>query len=568
MSTHREPANDLSRRRLLQLSAAAASGSVVSMHLTGSGAAKQDATPESGPVDLAAEQILNVASGTAPEENFVFTPMWGGGAQQNWQTLMWMPPMYFDVEGELQPGIFLTWQPNDDFTVWTFSIDPRAKWSDNTPVTATDVKGTWELMVDPLTRHGRITSYIGNVEGFEAAQKTGNAAEMPGLVVIDEQTLEVRLTVPDPVFHWRIATTHMNPVKIEQAAGAVETFWLPENAPAVSGPFMLSAFDPDGRTAQMVPNPNWWRDEGPYLTEINIRFIPDPQIVSALVENGEIDVSLQSLPIALADEYPDFFRKYTAYGFFTFWMNVSAEPTDDINVRKALTHAVNWKDVFVAAYPGGMADRVTQIVDLDLPCVDTENEWYAFDPEAAVAALAESSYGSAERLPKIRVTPRSTHPPTQRALEAIIEFWRQNLGITNVEYKQMPEEFGPNKFKINVNSDDVVIRFPDTATYMWTAAHSEGKIAPPAGEEYAGMLNGYANPDIDALIEEALTLSPEDEARCDLALQAQRLFMEDYPLFLQGDEDLNLSARLYVRNYAKGPDVTLIEPWKIYIAEH
>jgi len=567
MSTHREPANDLSRRRLLQLSAAAASGSAVSIHLAGSGTAKQDATPEGGPVDLAAEQILNAATGTTGASSFTFTPLQGGGDQQNWQTLMWMPPMYFDVEGELQPGIFTTWQPNDEFTVWTFSIDPRAKWSDNTPVTATDVKGTWELMADPLTQHGRITGYIGDVEGFEAA-RSGEAEDMSGLVVIDEQTLEVRLTIPDPVFHWRMATTHMNPVKIEQAAGAAESFWLPENSPAVSGPFMLSAYDPDGETAQMVPNPNWWLDEGPYLTEINFRFVPDQQVVSALVANNEIAVSLASLPIALAEQYPDFFRKHKALGFATFWLNVNAEPTNDINVRKALTHAVNWEDVFLAAYPGGVrAERATQIVDVDLPCIDTENEWYAFDPEAATAALAESSYGSAENLPRIRVSPRSSYPPLQRALEAILEFWRQNLGITNVEFKQQPEEYGPDIGNINVNRDDVVIRFPDTATYMWTAAHSEGPIARPPDGEDAGMLNGYANPDVDALIDEALLLPTEDEARCELSLQAQRLFMEDYPLFLLADEDLYLNARDYVRNYAKGPDTTLIEPWKIYLAE-
>jgi peptide/nickel transport system substrate-binding protein len=547
---------------------ASASGAAVASQFAGAAVAMQDATPGAEPVDLAAEQVLNVATGSAGAASFTFTPLQGGGDQQNWQTLMWMPPLYFDVNDELQPGILESWEPNEDFTVWTFGVDPRARWSDDTQVTASDVKGTWELMADPLTEHGRISGYIGAVEGFNAL-RTGDAEDISGFVLIDEQTLEVRLTSPDPVFHWRIATTHMNPVKVEQAAGATETFWLPENAPAVSGPFMLSSYDPDREVAQMVPNQNWWLDEGPYITEINFRFVTDQQVLSALVDNDEVDVGLAPLPLALMEQYPDFFRQHGAIGFNTFFLNVNAEPTNDANVRKALTHSVNFEEVFLAAYPEGIgATRATQIIDLDLPCHATDNEWYEYDPEVAQAALAESSYGSAENLPRIRVTPRGTYPPLQRALEAILEFWRQNLGISNVEFRSQPDEYGPDLARINVSRDDVVIRFPDTATYMWTAAHSEGPIARAPEPEVAGMLNGYENPEVDALIEEALATPVEDEARCELSLEAQRVFMNDYPLFLVADEGLYLNARDYVQNYLKGPDATLIEPWKIYIAEH
>ena len=566
--SERQVRNEVSRRRFAQLTAGAATGSALGLHLAPHAIARQEATPGTFPVDAADEQVLRVATGSTGASSFLFTPLQGGGDQQNWQTLMWMPPMYFDVDRELQPGIFESWETNDDYTVWTFQIDERAQWSDGSPITASDVKGTWELMADPLTQHGRISGYIGAVEGFDAVRDDG-ADDMTGLVVVDDSTLEVRLTRSDSVFHWRIATTHMNPVKIEQAVGAAETFWLPENSPAVSGPYMLSSYDPDAGEAQMVPNPNWWLDEGPYLSEINFRFVPDQQIVSALVESNEVDVSLAQLPLALMANYPDFFRKHDAIGFNTFFMNVNAEPTDDVNVRKALTHAVNFEEVFLAAYPEGLgATRATQIVDTDLPCHETDQEWYAYDPEAAQEALAASSYGSAEALPRIRVTPRASYPPLQRALEAIIEFWRQNLGISNVEFRATPDEYGPEINQINVSRDDVVIRFPDTATYMWTAAHSEGPIARVPETEGGGMLNGYENAEVDALLDEALATPIEDEARCELSLEAQRLFLADYPLFLLADEGLYLNSRAYVRHYEKNADTTLIEPWKIYIAVH
>ena len=551
----------LSRRTILRLMAAAGAGSALAGRPGLRRGAAQEASP---PADAAPQQVLRAATGSTGAASFTFTPMLGGGDQQNWQTLMWMPPMYFDVNLQLQPGVFQSWEANPESTVWTFRLDPRGKWSDNTPITAADVKGTWELMADPLTEHGRIVGYIGNVDGF-AAVRDGTTTDMTGLQAVDAGTLQVTLTKPDPVFHWRIATTHMNPVKAEQARGNVAEFWRPENQPAVSGPFMLEAYDPDGGTAEVVRNPNWWLGEGPYLERISFRFVTDQQVLGALAQNDEIDCSLAPLPLALAPEFPDFFRPIESIGFNTFWFNVSADPTSDVNVRKALTLAVNFEDVFKAAYPeGGGAVRPNQIIDSALPCLAPDATWYQYDPEGAKAALAATSFGSGDRLPKLRVTPRGETQSLQRALETILEFWRQNLGITNVEFKARPEEFGPDETKVNVSRDDVVIRFPDSATYMWAAAHSTGPIANAEGD----MLRGYKNEQVDSLLDQALATPLEDPRRCELTLEAQRLFMEDYPLLLVGDEDLTLNARDYVKNYEKGPDTTLIAPWRIYLAAH
>jgi peptide/nickel transport system substrate-binding protein len=484
-----------------------------------------------------------------------------GGDQENWQSLLRLPPMYFDLDLNLQPAIFASWQPNAEMTVWTFAIDPRATWSDGSPVTAADVKGTWELMTDPILENSRIAGYLGNVTGFDQLLDR-SATEAAGLVARDERTLEVRLDTPDPILHWRLATTHLTPVKIEQARAQPETFWLPENGPVSSGPYVLEAVDPDQGTAAMGKNPNWWLGEGQYLDRIEFRFVGDPGTVAIMVQNGEVDATLQVLPLELQTQFPGFFRPIDAFGFNTFWLAATVEPTNDANVRKALTLAVNFEDVFAAAFPLGGGKLVTQLLDPDLPCTDETNAWYPYDPDAAKAALAASSYGSAENLPKLRVTPRGVNPVFNRGLESVVEFWRQNLGITNIEFQQQPEAFGPDEARINLTRDDVVIRFPDSATYMWSAAHSAGPAA--SGE----MMRGYANPEVDRLVDQALVIPVEDPQRCQLALEAQRAFMNDYQVLFFGTEDTTLNAHLYVQNYAKGPDRALIAPWRIYIAEH
>jgi peptide/nickel transport system substrate-binding protein len=496
--------------------------------------------------------------------------MAGGSDNQSWMPLLHTPPMYFDVDLNLQPGVFDSWTPNEDYTQWVFTIDPRAIFSDGSPITAQDTKDTWETMALPDSTMGRITQYIGRVEGFDA-YRNQEVDEITGLVVVDDSTIQVNLTAPNPIFHWSIATTHMNPIKASLAWDGTNdnrtTYWLPENNPVYSGPYMLESFSADLQEAAMVPNPNWWMDEGPYLERIEFRFAPDPETTSVMLQNDQVDASLGGLPITLRDQFPDYFRPIKTFGFGTFWIAVTNEPTTDPNVRRALTLAVDQEAVAQAMFPQGNAVVTNQIIDPDLPCQDTENSWYPYDPEAAAAALAESEYGSAENLPLLRVTPRGTNAELNRGMEAVVEFWRQNLGITNIEFQQQTDGFGQDEPLINVNRDDVVIRYPDSTTYMYVAAHSAGSIAIPtdAGGE---MLRGYSNPEVDALIDQALALPPEDPQRCALTLEAQRLFMEDNPTILLAKGQGTINAREYVANYEKGPDVGLIAPWRIYIKQH
>ena len=72
---------------------------------------------------------------------------------------------------------------------------------------------------------------------------------------------------------------------------------------------------------------------------------------------------------------------------------------------------------------------------------------------------------------------------------------------------------------------------------------------------------------IDRLLEEALALSPDDPGRCEKTQQAQELFMNDYQgIFFSIPEGYDMtSSRL--KNFERGPDVGLIAPWRIYLAD-
>ncbi len=100
-------------------------------------------------------------------------------------------------------------------------------------------------------------------------------------------------------------------------------------------------------------------------------------------------------------------------------------------VRKALVMAIDPMEIYKAAFPKSQFESVMprQFMDPNLQCYDDSIVYYDYDPEGAKAALAASSYGGPENLPKLRVTPRATWPPLKRGMEYAMEQWRTVLGI-------------------------------------------------------------------------------------------------------------------------------------------
>ena len=49
------------------------------------------------------------------------------------------------------PGVALKWTTSKDGKKFTFQLNPNAKWSDGTPVTANDFVYSWTRLLDPKT---------------------------------------------------------------------------------------------------------------------------------------------------------------------------------------------------------------------------------------------------------------------------------------------------------------------------------------------------------------------------------------------------------------------------------
>ncbi|MFU8781167.1 MAG: ABC transporter substrate-binding protein, partial [Kiritimatiellia bacterium] len=55
---------------------------------------------------------------------------------------------------EYTPGLAASWNISEDKRTFTFTLDPAARWSDGTPITADDVRWTFDAVMEPSNLTG------------------------------------------------------------------------------------------------------------------------------------------------------------------------------------------------------------------------------------------------------------------------------------------------------------------------------------------------------------------------------------------------------------------------------
>lgn len=509
-----------------------------------------------GPV-FAADQILKIAH---PAIETDWSPLRGGGPHFRWNSLWFASPMYFDAKGEIHPYVFSTWKSNADGSVWTFEIDPKATFSDGSPITAADVKGSWELSTMPSTKNQRVDQVLSTVAGYTEVSG-GKAKELSGVKVTGDKSLEVTLAQPDPIFFMKVAN-HIAPiVKVAQARNAdgeeVAEWWSPDNGVVVSGPFKPESMNLDTGDLVFKPNENFFGPK-PKLTEIDVKSVEDSVTATALLQKGEFNAHTELItPTVIADLGKDFLSGPVIPTGQHFWLNVKRAPTDDVKVRQALIMAIDRDGLIKASFPDGPHQKADQILNA-VSGVDPKFEPYPFDPAKAKALLAESSYGGPERLPKLMIVGVSS-PATEAAAQYIAEQWRQNLGITAVEMKPQIDNYaGPDQASVQIFRDDVGTRVPDAVAYLKGVIYSGASNA-------KNKLGGYANPEIDKLLDAGGALAIDNPERNADAQKAQKLFRDDYAYIPWYYQAMSKWATPEVKGLEKNLDWQVVEPWAITI---
>jgi peptide/nickel transport system substrate-binding protein len=294
--------------------------------------------------------------------------------------------LYLTAEREILPWLAESWEISEDGTSYTFVLRQDVTFQDGTPFNAEAVKWNFDRIVDP---------------DFTAGASLGNMAGYQGTEVVDEFTAVVTFEEAFAPFLTYAAGPFLpmiSPTATEEQGDAVN------QTPVTTGPYIISEYVARDhvtltRWADYNRQAPWSDHEGPgYLDEVIWKFIPEAGTRVTTVESGETQMItvIPAQDLARLEENDDFTVAKFPWGGVprSLLLNTHLAPTDDINVRQAINHAIN-KDVLVDTLIQGSGFKATGVLTksmLEDPSLLEDQYQYPFDLDRAKQLLDEAGW--------------------------------------------------------------------------------------------------------------------------------------------------------------------------------
>jgi peptide/nickel transport system substrate-binding protein len=254
--------------------------------------------------------------------------------------------IYQQDDGKFVPWLASGYTMSPDGKIFTFSLRKDVSFSDGAPFNAEAVKWNLDRIVNP---------------SFKAGGSANALVGYTGTTVVDNNTVRVTFKEPYAPF-------------LAYAAQGVLAMLSPKTTPTQgadvakrpigTGPFTVTEYVAQdhitlARNAGYARRAPWSDHQGPpYLERIVWRNIPESNSRNVTIETGETQmIYLYSSPgVALAQLKGSRALRIETRSFpgssYFWWLNVKLPPTDDIQVRRALSYAINRNAIVTSVYKG------------------------------------------------------------------------------------------------------------------------------------------------------------------------------------------------------------------------
>lgn len=223
-----------------------------------------------------------------------------------------------------------------DGLTYTFKLRD-AKWSNGTPVTASDFVFAWRRLVDPAVASEY--AFIAEIAGIKnaAAISAGEVApDQLGAVAQDDKTLVVTLDVPVPFFESLMAFPSFLPVNEAFFTAAGDSFGTSPETILSNGPFVISSYEPAATTISLTKSPSYWDASKVALDGIQYQVIKDSQQAMLSYQNGDLDVAtLSGEQVEQFQADPEFHNIMAGYLWYIS-PNQKVAGLENANLRMAL----------------------------------------------------------------------------------------------------------------------------------------------------------------------------------------------------------------------------------------
>ncbi|HEX7002958.1 MAG TPA: glutathione ABC transporter substrate-binding protein [Trueperaceae bacterium] len=441
--------------------------------------------------------------------------------------------------GEAVPDLAESWEISEDGTQYTFQLRPGVTFHDGAPLNAQAVKASFERLLAEDRDTSASAYFKPIVESVE---------------VVDDLT--VRFTLNEPFAPFLNTLAHpaghiVSPLAIEQYGEELGMH------PVGTGPYQFSEWV-RGERLVLERFDDYFEGPAP-MAAIEYRIIPEAATRVALLETDEADIILRVTPdeAKRLAQNPEIKLETTPTARAMFMaINMTREPFDDKRVRQAINHAVNVREIITALF----GEEVPQLDSPLAPGVFGYNptRTYEFDPERARELLAEAGY---------------------EAGDISIDLWSpsgryvQDATVAQAVAQQL-EAFG---FDVNLRlfgdfSEYIEVAFVEDRGDMmllgWSPStlEAEGGLYQILHGDHANKFannSGFDNPEFNRLIEEARSMTSEEDRLAAYA-QAQEIVMEEAPWLFLYPQPVITAMRANVHDVVILPSEHLVlrEAWK------
>jgi oligopeptide transport system substrate-binding protein len=449
----------------------------------------------------------------------------------------------FNAQLETVPGAAESWEYNDDATQVVFHMRPGLTYSDGALLNAARFEYSIQRNINPATagEYAAITDEILGAPEWRGCGEDAAACDAAAATVAESvkashadgsacadyedadcNTLTLTFSKPAPYFHTVMGIWVAYPAKQENIEEGGENWWVGSNYQVGNGMFVWDTLEPYVNS-HFSPNPNYWGEKPTY--DLDYRYITDSAVSFEAYKNNEFDIiglAAEDLPTIQAD--PQLNQEAMIYpGSCTFAMmfHQEKEPFTDQKVREAFIQALD-REGWVNDVLNGLGSPTLTWIPPGYPGYDEGETRWPFDPEAAKAALAESSYGSAENLPEITLTFSDT-PRNRTRNEWLAAQWNEVLGVQ--------AQLNPVESTTYTNLTKDIATSPQTFILGWCADYPDPQNWLSVYWKTGGFGEriAYSNAEFDALVNEADTTTDE-ATRMELYTQAQDLLVEGAPV--------------------------------------
>ena len=436
--------------------------------------------------------------------------------------------MKLDKDGKIVSGAAKSYEVSEDGLVYTFKIRDDAKWSDGTDLTADSFVYSWRRLVDPLTAsdYNYMIDMVKNAN--EIMDSKMDKSEL-GIKALDPKTLEVTLSVATPYFLEITAFPATYPLREDIVEANPDTWYQDANNYNGNGSYVLTEWKHQSMIV-MKQNENYYDVANLGPDTINFHLMEDDNTILASFENGEILFG-DSLPSEEIDRMTDNGLYIEGQlGTYFFALNTEDEALKDVNVRKALSLAIDRNYLVESVAKGGQQPADTFVptglsdVDIETEFHEVSNKWYSVakeDYETNVAQakelLKEAGFENGAGFPTIELM---INPGHESIAEAVIYMWQQELGINATISQQDWAVFVEtrNSGEYQVARHGWLGDYNDPISFldMWVTGGGNNDV-------------NFSNEEYDKLIEKVKASSDREE-RITLMHQAEDILAEEMPI--------------------------------------